>query len=432
MCQVLQMDKDVIIFVDAVRPATFEALKEYEAQTGRRFEPVVLVDEKIKDSIFENDGQNHLPEAVKVVSADFDSANSLRLALRPYDGRIFAITAQYENCLQELLRLIPYVPYMSMPTETSLIWSTEKNLMRKMMEAYDPSLVPGYLEVPDAGLVTIERVEATLSYPMVVKPSGLGGSLLVSYVKSRQELEQTLRRTFSSMQDVYDMEVKRQKPAVVVEEFMEGDMYTIDVYVDALGNCSYTPAVLDVVGRKVGYDDFFVYRDFLPSGLAVDDEESARRTAGSACRALNLRSVTAHVELMRTVNGWKIIELGPRIGGDRHELLWQAYGINHIMNDIRNRAGEKPDIPNELQKSIAIYWLYPRREGTLKEIYGLEEVKQLASFVDARYPMRPGQPVLFAKNGGDRVLDIILSHTDRAQLEKDMAAMEATIKFDVE
>jgi biotin carboxylase len=425
------MSKDIIIFVNAIRPRTFQALKDYETQSGRRFKPVVLVDATIKESIFACNGQYNLPETVEVVVADFNSPISLRQALAPYQDRIFAVTSQYENCIQELRRLLPYLPYVPTPTESSLIWATEKKQMRKMLESYDSSLVPQYMEVSDSEVATIKKVEQQLTYPVVVKPSGLEGSLLVTHVKNSQELRETLDRTFLAMQEAYDTWIKRQKPAVLIEEFMVGDMYTIDVYVDAQGICRHTPEAGVIVGRQVGYDDFFGYKIFLPSGLSQAESERGQEAAAKACRALGLRSVTAHVELMLTATGWKIIELGPRTGGHRHELYSHAYGINHIVNDIRNRANEEPHIPTELRNFVSAFNIYAHEEGTLKTVHGLETAKNLASFVYLKQNIYEGDPVLFAKNGGDVIIDIVLSHPDEEQLKADIATMEAAITFDV-
>lgn len=419
--------RDIIIFVNAIRPKTFQALADYEAESGRRFTPIVLVDEAIKDSIFACNGQHNLPKKVTVVTADFHSAASLREALRPYQDRIFAVTAQYENSIQELRTLLPYLPYLPTPTEKSLIWATEKKHMRAMLEAHNPDLVPKYMEVFDAAPKTIARIEATISYPVVVKPSGLEGSLLVSLVNNTEELTATLTRTFVAMQAAYDTWIKRQKPAVLIEAFMVGDKYTIDVYVDAEGACQFAPMVGDIVARNVGYDDFFGYRAFLPSGLSDEETKKGQAAAAEACQALGLRSTTAHVELMHTAHGWKIIELGPRIGGYRHELYEQAYGVNHIVNDIRNRAGEAPHIPTTLQKHASVFNIYPRQEGVLTAVHGLDELERLASFIYVTQRTAVGQRALFAKNGGDVVLNIMLSHADKAQLEADIATMEAAI-----
>lgn len=426
------MNKDIVIFVNAIRPTTFKALKDYEAASGQTLIPVVLVDSLIKDSIFERNGQNSLPEKVTVVVADFTSAKSVREALKPYDNRIFAVTSQYENCIQELRTLLPYLPYLPTPTEKSLIWSTEKKLMRKMLEAYDQNLVPGYMEVADYTTTTIQEIESKLSYPVVVKPSGLEGSLLVTYVEDHQQLIDTLERTFLTMQEAYDVWIKRQKPAVLVEEFMVGDMYTVDVYINAQGTCYYTPPVEDIVGRKVGYDDLFGYKASLPSNLDENETKKAQQTAGRACKAVGLRSSTGHVEMMRTASGWKIIELGPRIGGYRYELYDRAYGINHIANDILNRADKKPHIPTQVRNYVSVFDIYARQEGILRAIHGIDIVESLASFTYLRQNIHVGEMALFARNNGDVVITVMLSHPNKAQLESDVATLEETLILEVD
>ena len=66
------MSKDIILFVNAIRPATFGALQLYEEETGRVFTPVVLVDKKIQTSIKERNGQKHEGKNLLVINADFD------------------------------------------------------------------------------------------------------------------------------------------------------------------------------------------------------------------------------------------------------------------------------------------------------------------------------------------------------------------------
>ena len=127
------MKKDIILFVNAIRPATFGALETYAKTSGRTFTPVVLVDEKIQESITERNGQQYADKNLTVVSADFDSPKSLMSAILPYRERIYAVTCQYENSMLELKKLIPYLPYLPMPSERSLDWSTEKKLMRDLL-----------------------------------------------------------------------------------------------------------------------------------------------------------------------------------------------------------------------------------------------------------------------------------------------------------
>jgi hypothetical protein len=421
------MSKDIILFVNAIRPATFDALATYEKKTGRKFQPVVFVDQKIQASIRERNGQKQYSDDLTVISADFDSAASIRDALRPYEGKIYAVTCQYENSMLELKKLVPYFPYLPMPSERSLDWSTEKKLMRELLEAYDPSLVPGYMEVKDSSDATIAAIEKKLKYPVVVKPSGLEGSLLVSMVNDRQELIDTLKSTFLAVQGAYDIWIKRQTPRLLVEEFMDGDMYSIDTYVAADGTCRAAPRVKVLTGRRVGFDDFFGYMRKTPSGLSEEEVKEGSRTAQKAAHALGLRSVTAHVELMKLPHGWKVIELGSRIGGYRHDIYRLSYGINHIMNDIHNRAGEVPEIPTKLLAYTAVFNIYAHEEGILDHIEGVDTVKELASFVSMKQSLREGQSVLFAKHNGDPVFEIVLSNADKEQFDQDVRHMQDSL-----
>lgn len=426
------MSKDIILFVNAIRPATFEALELYRQKTGRIFTPVVIVERKIQKSITERNGQKQFAGQVIVLSADFDSPTSLRRALKPYTDRIFAVTSQYENSILELKKLVPYLPYLSLPTETSLDWATEKKLMRRIMGAYDTSLIPQYMEVKDSGSETIREIERKVEYPMIVKPSGLEGSLLVALVKNRQELAETVRRTLRHMQEAYDVWIKRQAPLLLVEEFMDGDMYSIDAYVSQRGDCSYAPPVKVVTGRNVGFDDFFGYMHLTPAGLDEKDVLEANETVQKACRALGLKSLTAHVELMKLPSGWKIIELGPRIGGYRHDLYKRSYGMNHIMNDILNRAGEKVEVSNNAIMHTATFKIYAHQEGILRSAKGVQRIQRLSSFVSIKQDIKPGQRVQFAKNNGDPIFEITLSNKDKDIFEADVRSMQLSISIKVE
>ncbi|QQS18805.1 hypothetical protein IPL68_01940 [Candidatus Saccharibacteria bacterium] len=47
-----------------------------------------------------------------------------------------------------------------------------------------------------------------------------------------------------------------------------------------------------------------------PVNILPHKVEAARRVAEKAVEALNLRSTNCHIELMKTENGWKVIEVG--------------------------------------------------------------------------------------------------------------------------
>lgn len=420
-----------VIFINAIRPATFPALEKLQKERDIIIEPIVFVDSKIAERVTARNGQLEHLNKVPFISVDFDDPRSIRLAINDLDGRIDGIVCQYENSVHELSKIIPYFPQLPLPSETSLIWATEKKLMRLLMEAYDPKLVPAYVEVHDTQDQTIDMIERSIAYPMIIKPSGLEGALLVSKVHSREELIQTLEHGFHQIQIAYDTWIKRQKPFFLAEEFMDGDMYSIDVYVDEHGQSTCTPIVEVITGKKVGYDDFFGYVRKTPVAETVD-EQAAAKAAVEACEALGLRSITAHVELMCLPDkSWKIIELGPRIGGYRHDIYDYGFGINHIANDIVNRIGLPVAISTKPLGYTATYNIYARTEGIIQNLSGYDEVSQLPSVVRISQLLHVGDQALFAKHNGDVVFEVFLCNADKEQFESDCEKVESLLTIDI-
>jgi biotin carboxylase len=424
--------KDIVLFVNAIRSITYEAIEEYTKRTAHNITPVIIVDEKIKDNIYKQNSQNYKDKGLLEIVADFDSPESIKAAIAPYKDRILAVTSQYENSVHELIKLVPNVPFLPTPTPESLKAATEKKLMRDKININDQDINPAYILITDDSEQTIEDIEAAVPYPLIVKPSGLEGSLLVALVSDREELVKTLKNTFKEIKNAYDMWIKRNTPAILIEEFMDGDMYSIDTYISSDGVFYHTPAVRVLTGRNVGFEDFFGYMQISPAALATEEVKKAQKCVERACNALGLRSVTAHVELMCVKGKWKIIEIGPRIGGYRHNLYSNSYDINHIMNDILIRADMLPVIDHTPKGFTTLLKLYAKNEGTLTAIEGQEIMEGVESFVSTKQDIKVGEQVRFAKNNGDPVYETILFNEDYIRLEEDIRRIEDSLIMEVD
>ncbi len=424
--------KNIVLFVNAMHAHTYDSLRSYEQRYGRHLAPLVIVDTKLQSAIHNLNSQHHLYGKTPIITADFDSPLSIRQALQPYLDRILAVTSQYENSIHELKKIIPHIPYLPAPTETSLDWATDKKLMREAFNSHDDSLSPDHLEVIDASERTVNAIEARLQYPMIIKPSGLERSLLVAVVHDQKELRSTLTYTFQQLSGAYKRLLKRMEPSVLVEEFMSGDMFSIDSYITADGTFNHAPLIKVITGHKVGFEDFFAHLQTTSHGLKQQDVAKAQHAAEQACQALGLRSITAHTELMKTASGWKIIEVGPRIGGYRHELYALSHGIDHIMNDILNRAAIEPQISLATERHAAVYKTYAHTEGTLIDIDGIDTIQALPSYITIKLPYHYGDMLRFARNNGDAPVEITLCHEDVEQLHTDIAEVERLLRIRVQ
>ncbi len=418
--------RDTILFVNGIRHSTIEAIDTYRTRYGKEVNILIVIDATKKDKIKAAEQFSKL-KRVTIITVNVDEPIKLKRALAPYVDRLLAFSSQFEDSIPTLQKLQPFLPYLNGPTKDSLDWATDKIKMRRLLKAHDPAISPLYTVVRDATQESIETVEKNVGYPCVVKPAGLAASLLVTIVYHREELEEALKAVFKRLNKVYAERHGRGTPQVLVEQLMEGEMYSIDGYVNDRGNIYLTPPVHVKTGRAIGFDDFFGYQRLTPTKLTKPKIEDANKVAVKSIKALGLRSTSCHIELMKTATAWKVIELAPRMGGFRHTMYSWSYGINHILNDILIRIPQKPVIPKKHKGYTAVFNMYARKEGTLESVSGIRKVRSLTSFVNLTQRKNKGDQLLFAKNGGKPVMEIVLFNKTRSDLLADIRRMEKAI-----
>jgi biotin carboxylase len=423
--------RDLVLFVNGIRPATIEAIETYRDRYDKSVSLLILVDQKKKGLLKE--AQIYAKhKKVQIITCDTDSVIQIKKCLEPYVGRLLAVTSQFENSIPTLQKVLPHVPYLNGPTEESLDWSTDKVKMRRLLKSHDNKITPRFTVIKDYSEKSMALVEKNVGFPVVVKPSGLAASLLVSICYHREELEETLKATFKKIDKVHKEQLGRGRPQILVEQFMEGLMYSIDAYVNDRGNIYYTPPVHIKTGREVGFDDFFGYQQMTPTRLTKNKINNANHVCTEAIRALGIRSSTCHIELIKTISGWKIIELAPRMGGYRHTMYSWSFGINHILNDILIRIPQKPVIPKKRKGFTAAFKIFAKTEGKLETIKGIKKTRMLKSFVHLTVNKRKGDPLAYAKNGGKAVIELTLFNNVRSDLLADIRRMEKSLEVVVE
>lgn len=195
------------------------------------------------------------------------------------------------------------------------------------------------------------------------------------------------------------------------------------------GKIHCLPLVKVVTAHAVNLPGFYGIERIIPSGLHENECYKAIEAAEKAIKALKLRSTTAHVELFRTNAGWKIIEVAPRIGGFRDVLYREAFGIEHYFNDLSIRMGINPVINRQAIASAAVLNIYPDNEGYIESISDIEKVEQLESVIKLDINADLGELSLFATNGGNPVVEIVLSNVNMDNLNRDILEARKTIKI---
>jgi hypothetical protein len=362
-----------------------------------------------------------------------DYANSLEVAkaLLPFQDTLIAVTARGEDGANYLRSILPHVPYLRTPTPESLTWATDKYEMRKRLRLYDPKNTPKFTRVKENSKKERTRVVEKVGFPMIVKPANLQESMLVTICYHEEEFEKVLRNVFRKLRGEYKKYNRTQLPTIIAEEFMDGDMYSVDSYVDSRGHVYHCPLVRVRTGKNIGHDDFYNYLQTTPTALKKETVEKAEAVAETGIHALGLRSVTTHIELMKLDDEWKIIEIGARVGGFRDLLHELSCDINHSLNDILIRIPRKPIIPKKCKGfSAAMKW-FAGAEGKIIEMKGIKKIEELESFHSIVMNKKVGDRALFAKNGGKSIFNLFLFNADHSGLLADIRRVEQMVQVKV-
>ena len=421
-------EKNIIAYVMQLPLGAVESIRRYEREIKKKFRVMVIWDVHAPEKKTRED----FPNADIFVAINFTQPGSIAEALAPYQDELRAITSRAESYLSRFIEIIPHVPYLRTPTTESLRWSTDKLEMRRRFRILAPKFTPKYALVKANTKAERKRIIEKIKFPMIVKPTNLAQSLLVTVCYHDDELKRALTTLKKRIEKIYQENGRTEVPRIIVEEFMEGDMYSVDAYVNSRGKVYFCPMVRVLTGHNIGHDDFFNYLHMTPTGLKQTSIERAHEAAEAGIHALGLRNTTTHVELMKVDDEWKLIEIGARIGGFRDKLHRLSCDIDHSLNDILIRLPKKPIIPKKCKGFAATLKWYPKQEGRLVKLKGIKKIQELKSFVDITLGKKLGDRCRFAKNGGKAVFTVTLYNAERPTLLADIRRVEKLIDIQVE
>lgn len=229
-----------------------------------------------------------------------------------------------------------------------------------------------------------------LTFPCIMKPTDNAGSRGVILINNPEELLEAYR--YSSAQS--------RSGTVIAEEYMRGDEVSVEIMV-----VEGTVTVLAVTDKRTtGAPHFVEMGHSQPSILKAEAVESIKDLAVRAVKAIGIDCGPAHVEIMLTADGPKMIELGARMGGDciTTHLVPLSTGIDMVAATIELLTGGQPDIEPRWSRGSAIRYLTVPR-GRIKNIEGIDIAESVDGVKDIVILKKAGEETASIDNSADRV-----------------------------
>ena len=267
------------------------------------------------------------------------------------------------------------------------IKATDKGEMIKAFEAAGVEH-PWYFIVPSQP--ELETMIDKITYPCIMKPTDNAGSRGVVLCHSREELKGEYEYSHH----------ESRGGAVIVEEYLRGPEFSIEVMV-----VDGEPHVLQITDKlTTGAPHFVEMGHSQPTRQSEENREKIRDLAIRACKAIGINVGPAHVEMILTKDGPKMVELGARMGGDciTTHLVPLSTGIDMVGCTIKLACGEQIDIEPKFNKGAAIRY-FDAYNGVIKSIDGIEEAKKIPGVQEISIVHDVGEVVGEIGSSTDRV-----------------------------
>ena len=245
---------------------------------------------------------------------------------------------------------------------------TDKGLMMKSLHSGNvPS--PWYHVYSDIAQYRNDIVGLPL--PCILKPVDSSGSRGVVKLISAKEAIEAYEYARSASRE----------GRVIVEEFLSGREISVEVLCES-GN----PRVIATTSKlTTGTPHFVEIGHSQPADLTKSENNAVIDVACAAVRALGISTGAAHVELMVTASGPRLIEVGARLGGDyiTSHLTPMSTGVNMVKAVLDMSLGRSCNIPDPRRDGSAIRYI-TAGNGIVTSVSGMERAKAVSGVTEVR------------------------------------------------
>ncbi len=261
-----------------------------------------------------------------------------------------------------------------------------------------------------------------LEYPIIVKPIGWLQSSGTMKVNNIKEMEDAITNIYDNVL------IKLQKKwlnesDIILEEYIDGDMYTIDYFVDENQNITRPSPIKIGLWTDYGINDFSNIVRILSNEIQTEiDSDKLNIFIKKTVEAWWFKNTFIHHEFkINSKWEYKTIETNGRIWGYRVEMYEKGNNTN-ILNYPFIKKWEKL-VTQKINNNIATFVLYPDKnclflwynEALLDKIINLESFFRLN-----KWSTEIWTKIGLTRDWFSKIWTIVLKNDSDKQFQKDM------------
>ena len=254
-------------------------------------------------------------------------------------------------------------------------------------------------------------IKFLLSYPVIVKSPKSTGSKDVLLAENGEKLEKHIAR----------FQERNEEDTVIIEEYIDGDQYLVEALV-------YNKKIqlAGIIEQEITHGKRFIITGYgVLANVPYDIKTGIEEVVTSVVTQLGIINGALHLELRRTKNGWKLIEINPRIsGGAMNKMLKAAFGYNLAEETLKLYLGEVPSIVPKTKNYVFTQYVIVSKKGILEKVTGKKRARKSPGVVEVYVKPKRGTRLIPPLSMGHRYAYVIAageSIQEAKQLAKNAA-----------
>ena len=325
------------------------------------------------------------------------------------DFLITACTDQALNTVARVSETLGLPCYIDYQTALNV---TNKQYMKQVFNAHN---IPTAKHVI-MGVMEEEKL-AGLQYPLIVKPVDCNSSKGVKRVENFAELLPAFQKA---------VEYSRTDTAIV-EEFIDGEELSVDVYVEEGTAHVLSVSSLDKIANN---DKFVIFRGRYSADVVDKVHDLVQGIAQQIADAFGLVNSPMLIQMITDGKRAAVLEFSARTGGGvKYLLIKKASGFDVISAVVDLTLGNKPHVEKVVPENrlIANEFIYCK-PGIFDRLDGFAELKADGTISDYYLFKWQGAAFDTIENSGDRVAGFTVQADDLAALNQNHNAAIAAMK----
>lgn len=243
----------------------------------------------------------------------------------------------------------------------------------------------------DYCIVSEEKSEIQMKYPLIVKPVDSNSSKGVTKARSEAEL-------YSAVQIARE---ESRTNAAIVEEFIEGFEVSVDAFVV---NRIADVLCLSLTEKIRSVDKFIINRGIYPAPLTIEQENKIRSVVQKIADAFSMDNGPMLVQLLIKGEDIYVIEFSARTGGCiKYNMIQLATGVDVIKAMLDITEGKQISLEYTKSEKVIINEFLYVHEGVFSHLEGVEECKNRGWVQEVFALKSKGTVVGNVASSGDRV-----------------------------